>query len=122
MAGRSESRIKTELVQVRCTPEEKEKLKAHAAVFGISVGELCRESIFGTKPKSVTDKNAVAELASTRADQGRLGGLLKGWLVGVFESGSPTQEMVPDIKKLLKKVDETQDLIIEGVKKVLGSS
>ena len=94
--GRSESRQKTETIGVRCTPEEKAALKARADAFGISVGALCRDTIFGAKPKSKTDQNAIDELALTRADLGRLGGLLKGWLAGVFEEvGTPTVDTMP---------------------------
>jgi len=52
MTRRSKSRIKTKTIQVRATPEEKEQLKARAAAFGISVGELCRKSILAARPKA----------------------------------------------------------------------
>src|SRR5476649_1987179 len=77
---RSENRVKTELIQVRATPDEKAMLKTRAAAFGISVGELCRQTIFGAKPKSLVDQQAIQALADARADLGRIGGLLKGWL------------------------------------------
>jgi hypothetical protein len=37
MATRSESRQKTKLIQVRCTPDEKAVLQARAAAFGVSM-------------------------------------------------------------------------------------
>lgn len=107
--ARSESRKKIKTIGVRCTPEEKAALKARADAFGISVGALCRDTIFGAKPKSKTDQNAIDELAATRADLGRLGGLLKGWLAGVFEEvGPPSVQSVPSVMALLHEVQEAQ--------------
>lgn len=117
MATRSESRQKTKLIQVRCTPDEKSKLRSRAAAFGISMGMLCRETIFGSKPKSKTDQAAIQELANTRADLGRLGGLLKGWLSGSFP-GAPRPE--PDqVRVLLKQLEADQAIVIAVVKKLI---
>jgi hypothetical protein len=117
MAIRSESRQKTKLIQVRCTPAEKGKLKARAAAFGISMGELCRETIFGSKPKSTIDKDAIGELAATRADLGRLGGLLKGWLAGSFSS-APRPD-ADEVRALLKKIEAGQAVVVVSVKKLV---
>lgn len=112
MAGRSESRQKTKLIQVRCTPEEKELLQAHASAFGISVGALCRDTIFGVKPKSKTDKHAIQELAKTRADLGRVGGLFKGWLAGSFEAqGVPGPKTKNEVVRMLREIEATQEKI-----------
>lgn len=121
MATRSESRQKTELIQVRCTPEEKAALKAHAAAFGISVGALCRETIFSTQPKSTTDQKAIQELANTRADLGRLGGLFKGWLAGSFERGKPGEKSQIEIRRLLDDIELAEAQVIASVKKLTGT-
>lgn len=118
MATRSESRQKTELIQVRATPDEKETLKGRAAVFGISMGELCRETIFGVKPKSKTDLDAIAELALTRADLGRLGGLLKGWLAGSFDKAAPGPKTLGDVVNLLHEIQDAEKLVVAAVKKL----
>lgn len=119
MATRSESRQKTELVQVRCTPDEKAQLKGRAAVFGISVGELCRQAIFNAVPKSKTDLNAIKELAATRADLGRLGGLFSGWLKGAFEEVAPPgPKTTAEIGRILREIDATKnkvDAVIDHV-------
>lgn len=112
MAKRSESRIKTKHIQVRCSPEEKEVLKARAAAFGTSVGALCRDTIFGAKPKSKVDKQAMAELAQTRADLGRLGGLFKGWLAGSFEAqGVPGPKTKAEVVRMLRDIEATQEKV-----------
>jgi predicted aconitase len=120
MATRSESRQKTKLIQVRATPEEREKLKARADTFGVSVGELCRQSIFGAKLKSRTDQEAIEELAATRADLGRLGGLLKGWLSGSFPNGVPSSKAHADVIELLRAIRSAQIRVVEAFTKVAG--
>ena len=115
---RSESRQKTELIQVRCTPEEKAALQARAAAFGISMGALCRETIFNTKPKSKIDQEAIQELANARADLGRLGGLFKGWLGGSFERGKPGPNTRAEIRRLLDDIELAEAKVIASVKKL----
>ena len=114
---RSESRKMTATVQVRATPAEKALLKSHADAFGISVGELCRRTVFGIKPKSKTDLEAILSLAAARADLGRIGGLLKGCLAGVFPNSAQTD--VNEVRKLLRQIEVTQNVVIEVVKKLV---
>ena len=117
MAPRSESRQKTKLIQVRVTPAEKEKLKASAAAFGVSLGELCRQTIFGSKPKSKTDQDAILELANTRADLGRLGGLLKGWMAGSFPGA---RRLEPEqVRALLNQIEIGQADVIKSAKRLV---
>lgn len=120
--ARSESRRKTLSIGVRATPEEKEQLKARAHAFGISVGELCRRAIFDSIPKSKIDQSSIAELAATRADLGRLGGLFKGWLVGSFSQDSPTLQSSADIEILICEIKEERKKIVEVVQKLTGKS
>jgi len=119
MAVRSESRKKTQMIQVRATPEEKVKLKTRAADFGISMGELCRQTLFGVVVKSKTDQNATNELAETRADLGRLGGLLKGWLSGSFLQASPQSQTHSDVVILLRQIEAAQKEVLAAVKKLM---
>jgi hypothetical protein len=112
----SESRKKTELIQVRATPDEKCRLKTRADAFGTSVGELCREAMFGALPRSKVDQLAVAELAATRADLGRVGGLLKGWLAGAFPHGLAPQPA--EVRALLKQIEAAQEKVV-GVARAL---
>jgi plasmid stability protein len=122
MAARSESRVKTLTIGVRASPEEKEKLQVRAAAFGISMGELCRQAIFKSTPKSKTDQEAIGELAATRADLGRLGGLLKGWLSGSFPQGSPTPQTHADVVKLLHEIEDAQKKVVQAFQNLAGKS
>lgn len=116
---RSESRQKTELIQVRATPAEKARLRARADAFGISPGKLVRETIFSTTPKAKTDKQAIGELAATRADLGRLGGLLKGWLAGAFDQAPPPPQTLEEVRALLQEIEAAQTDVLVAVKKLV---
>lgn len=120
MAARSESRQKTELIQVRATPAEKASLKQRAAAFNVSVGELCREAIFRSVPKSKVDQDAIQELAATRAGLGRLGGLLKGYLTDSFPVGTPPPKTKTSVVALLHEIETTQKLVVDIVKEVVS--
>ncbi len=113
----SESRKKTATIQVRATPSEKALLKARADAFGISLGELVRATIFKTKPHAKTDLKAIQELAASRADLGRVGGLLKGWLGGAFQNAPLADQM--QIRSLLKKIENAETEVIKAVKKLV---
>jgi uncharacterized protein (DUF1778 family) len=112
--SRSNSRQKTETIQVRATPAEKALLKAQAEAFGISLGQLVRETIFRSKPKSQIDLEAIQTLALSRADLGRVGGMLKGWLVGSFPN-SPKADQA-QIHALLRKIEIAQAKVLDAVK------
>ncbi|OTP72165.1 plasmid mobilization protein [Caballeronia sordidicola] len=121
----SETRRKTKLIAIRATPEEKAIIQAQADAFGISIGELCRTMIFRSKPpKAVLDQSAIGELAKTRADLGRVGGLLKGWLAGSFEetAGLPLKTDVPTIRKLIREIEESQADIVKRIDIAFGAS
>lgn len=115
--SKSEKRQKTELLQIRATPSEKELLKERAAAFGISVGELVRRTLFGTKPKSNTDQQAIAALAMARADLGRLGGLLKGWLGNSFP-GSPTPNRLM-VDGLISEIEIAKMAVLAAAEKLV---
>ena len=117
----SESRIKILTIGVRVTPEEKERLKKRADSFGVSMGELCRRAIFDSIPKSKVDQNAIEELAATRADLGRLGGLLKGWLAGSFTQPPPSIQTRNDVVSLRLEIEAAQRNVVEAVRRLSGS-
>jgi len=114
MSARSESRKMTKTVQVRATPAEKDLLKARADAYGVSVGELCRRTIFGARPKAKTDLEAIQALALARADLGRLGGLLKGWLAGAFTAAPRPEQQ--HVRELLHQIEAAQNVVVLSVK------
>jgi hypothetical protein len=116
----SETRVKTLTFGVRCTREEKALLQSRADAFGISMGELCRETIFGSRPKSKTDQAAITELAAMRADLGRLGGLLKGWLSGAFPAAPLPQH--DQVRALLHDIEAAQKKVLAAVTTLVGTA
>jgi hypothetical protein len=86
----------------------------------MSVGELCRRAIFSSVPKSQTDQNAIGELAATRADLGRLGGLLKGWLGGQFSQATPIPRTHAEVEALLREIKTAQNKVVVAINKVAG--
>lgn len=73
--GRSGARLRVVL-----SDEEHARIKATAALVGISMGELVRRLTLGFEPKSRLDGDRIEELIRTRGDLNRLGNLLKLWL------------------------------------------
>lgn len=123
--SKSESRKKSELIQVRATPEEKAAIVKQANAFGISVGELCRMMIFKSRPpKAILDQGAITELARLRGDLGRVGGLLKGWLAGAFveTAGLPDKGEVPRVRDLLQQIEDRQKEIMTQLGAAFGES
>jgi hypothetical protein len=54
--------------------------------------------------RSALDHDAVRELAKVNGDQGRLGGLLKLWMMEPARQGTP----VIEIRRLLDRIGEIQ--------------
>jgi hypothetical protein len=108
MAKKSEKRQRTAHIYCRATPQEKEFIQACAAAFNISEGELVRQMLFHLKPPTVVDslvdQQALAELHRCRADLGRLGGILKGWMGDSFpNSPHPPREVINTLLKEIEK-------------------
>lgn len=114
---KSESRHKTKVLGVRATPEEHAKLKEKADAFGVSMGELCRQTLFGTTPKSKIDQECIAELAVARADLARLGNMLRGWLGVAFPDAPPPNTV--QVRNLVRELETSQAVVVAAVKKLV---
>lgn len=66
----TETRIMTEQVNIRLTPEEKERLLGEAATAGVTLAELTRRRLLGLHITARVDAELIRELR-------RLGGLAK---------------------------------------------
>lgn len=120
MNKRSESRVTTKMIPVRATPEQLKEIDARAASCVMSRSSYMLQRGLGFTPSSKTDKEAILELASLRADLGRLGGLLKGWLAGSFEQQPPDIRTRDHVVKLLRQIEDMQQRVIDTVKKIAG--
>jgi hypothetical protein len=101
-------------LKVTVTPAEKLEIGAKAKEAGLSVASYLRACALGRQVHSVLDLRAVNDLVKVAGDQGRLGGLLKLWLVDQPGRGAPEIE----VRRLLDKIGEAQAALAEIVGRV----
>lgn len=68
-------------IKVYCLPEERAVIEENARRAGLSASTYLREVGQGYQIQGVTDAEQVRELVRVNGDLGRLGGLLKLWLM-----------------------------------------
>jgi hypothetical protein len=86
------------------SPQERETVAAKAAEAGLTLSAYLRAAALGTKIESAADQRAILALLQINADQGRLGGLLKLWLVSKAGQGASPGE----IRHLLRQIESLQ--------------
>ena len=106
-AGQPRDRVNH--LQVTVNADERERIKAHAAAASLSVSAYLRAAGLGQTIRSTLDHAAVLELARVNADQGRLGGLLKLWLLERPEQGAVAR----DVRTLLDRIGELQGWLVD---------
>lgn len=111
---KKETRDRRRQLRVVVSASEREKIEQRAQTAGLSVSAyLCTAGV-GHPIKSVLDHAAVMDLAKINGDQGRLGGLLKLWLVDRPARGIPEIE----VRRLLEHIGELQGRLAEVVGRV----
>ncbi|MEW7977365.1 MAG: conjugal transfer protein TraJ [Candidatus Sedimenticola endophacoides] len=109
----SEKRRRTKHILVRVSEEELAEAKKKTKAFSYpSPAALIRDLVMDIEPKSTLDQQHILELLKVNADLGRLGGLLKHWL----QAKGATNDLVPDIRALLKDIENTQRDLKKKVK------
>jgi hypothetical protein len=91
-------------VLINMTPDEHAAITEVAAETGLPVAVLMRRLALGYQPESIVDIQTMLELIRLRGDLGRLGGLLKWWLVEPRGGGAPEV----DVHKVLKDALDLQ--------------
>lgn len=86
------------------SPQERDTIAAKAAEAGLTVSAYLRAAALGTRIESAIDQKAILALLQLNADQGRLGGLLKLWLVSKAGHGASTGE----VRHLLRQIEALQ--------------
>jgi hypothetical protein len=94
--------------------EERAKIEQLAKATGLSASTYLRTLGLGYEPRSILDAERVGELLKVCGDLGRLGGLLKMWLVDRPGSGAPET----DIRRLLDQIGEVREQIVEKVSQI----
>lgn len=96
------------------SPAERAAIEQRARTAGLSVSAYLRTAGLGQVTRSVLDHDAVRELVKVAGDQGRLGGLLKLWLVERPGQGVPEIE----VRRLLDRLGELQGKLADTVGRV----
>ena len=103
-------------VKVYCLPDEKRALELAAKSVGMSISTYLRRVGLGYQVQGILDNKRVEELARINGDLGRLGGLLKLWLIDDVRTrhfGGAT------LLAVLSKIEDTQDRMHEVMKEVV---
>ena len=99
-------------IRVYVTDEEDDAITKKAEQTKLSKSEFCKNVCLGMPVVSKTDAKAVHELLRTRADLGRLGGLLKMWLTN-------DDEHVLNVQSLLEEIEQGQREVMAASKQLL---
>ena len=108
------SRNRGNPLRVTVTAEERAQIKARAEAAGLSTASYLRAVALNKTVGSVLDHAAVGDLVRVAGDQGRLGGLLKLWLVDQPGRGAPEV----DVRRLLDRLGELQGKLADIVNRV----
>jgi hypothetical protein len=103
-------------VKVYCLPDEKRALELAAKSVGMSISTYLRRVGMGYQVQGILDNKRVEELARINGDLGRLGGLLKLWLIDDVRTrhfGGAT------LLAILSKIEDTQDRMHEVMREVV---
>jgi hypothetical protein len=101
-------------MKVFVTDDERSRIEERAKATGLSISAYLRTAGLGHPIKSVLDHAAVMDLAKVNGDQGRLGGVLKLWLMDRPGRGAPEIE----VRRLLERIGELQGRLVEVVGRV----
>ena len=101
-------------MKVFVTDSERARIEERAAAAGLSVSAYLRTAGLSHRIRSVLDYDAVRDLAKVNGDQGRLGGLLKLWLLDRPGRGASESE----VRRLLERIGELQGRLAEVVGRV----
>lgn len=112
--ARYQRRDRLHPLRVTVSDDERAVILARAKQAGLSVASYLRAAALGRQVHSVLDLTAAADLVKVAADQGRLGGLLKLWLVERPGRGASESE----VRRLLERIGELQGQLAEVVGRV----
>jgi hypothetical protein len=109
-----EARDRKRHLKVVVSASERARIEERAKSAGMSISAYLRNAGLGHSIKSVLDHAAVMDLAKVNGDQGRLGGLLKLWLVDRPGKGMSEAE----VRRLLERIGDLQGRLADVVGRV----
>lgn len=98
-------------INVWVTADERQQIERLAAATSLPVSVYLRTLGLGYEPKSTLDADSVLELLKLGGDLGRLGGLLKLWLVDRPGEGVAAEE----VRVLFHSMNELRGKIADKV-------
>lgn len=98
-------------IWVGVTDDEHHTITATARAVRLPVSGLLRKLALGYQPPSLIDQETLFTVIKLRGDFGRLGGLLKLWLVEEPGKAVPDSEVRAALDVILAKQGELSDLI-----------
>ncbi len=113
-AGLPAKRDKNRAIKVLVTPDERSQIERRAQGVSLTVSAYLRALGLGYAPRSTLDEATVLDLVQASADQGRLGGLLKLWLVHKPSQGAAAF----DVRRLLRQIEDAQARLKEVIKRL----
>lgn len=99
-------------LKVRVSGLERAAIKETARKVRLPVSALLRKLALGYEPPSKIDLETLYAVGRLRGDLGRLGGLLKLWLVDAPGQGVPESEVRAALNTILAKQGELSSLIV----------
>lgn len=99
-------------IKVQVTEDEKQAIQNTARKVRLPVSALLRKLALGYEPPSKIDLETLYAVGRLRGDLGRLGGLLKLWLVDAPGQAVPESEVKAALDTILAKQGELSDLIV----------
>jgi hypothetical protein len=104
-------------LRVPVSEEEHASITETAAQVGLPVAVLMRRLALGFEPESIVDSRTMLELIRLRADLGRLGGVMKMWLVDQPGRRVPEGDVRETLNSVLDRQQEVADLIgrLDGI-------
>lgn len=98
----SETRRREQKIFVRVSEYELAEISERASAYDLSNPAYLRSVGLGREPKSTLDSQHILELAKINGDIGRLGGLLKLWLLE--KEGHAKSLNIPELMIELKEL------------------
>jgi hypothetical protein len=111
----SETRKKSAHIMVRVSPEDKEQIENAAAQCDLSAPAYLRNLGLAYEPKSNIDAQAIERLAHLHGDMGRVGGLLKLWLVDELKGESAQNLNIPYLVKEILNLQQEIGEVVRGL-------
>ncbi|NHO58033.1 conjugal transfer protein TraJ [Acetobacter lambici] len=106
-------------IWVSVTEDERKAIQDTARQVRLPVSALLRKLALGYKPPSKIDLETLYAVGRLRGDFGRLGGLLKLWLVDAPGQAIPESEVRAALDAILTKQGELSSLIL-AIEKATG--